>query len=48
MKTRANPAVERMRASRSGQFIFVARGRLARTAHRRRSAMTRLDAYKPL
>ena len=32
----ANLAVERMRASGSGQVIFVAQGRLARTAHRRR------------
>jgi hypothetical protein len=38
---RANPAVERMRASRSGQFILAAQGRLARTAHRRRSASMR-------
>jgi len=34
----ANPALERMRANRSPQFIFLAQWRLARTAHRRRSA----------
>jgi len=36
-----NPAVERMRASRSGQSLFLAQWRLARTAHRRRSACAR-------
>ncbi len=32
----ANPAVERMRASRLGEFAFLAQWRLARTAHRHR------------
>ena len=34
-----NPVVERMRSSRSGQFPFGAPGRLARTAHHRRSGL---------
>ena len=42
----ANPAVERMRASRSGQFIFLAHGRLARTAHRRRSPLESMDFFQ--
>jgi hypothetical protein len=37
MKT-PNTAVERMRASRLGQFGFLAQWRLARTAHRHRYA----------
>jgi hypothetical protein len=34
-----NSAVERMRASHLGEFAFLAQWRLARTAHRHRSAM---------
>jgi hypothetical protein len=44
----ANQSVERMGASRSGQFQFLRRWRLAPTAHARRSVCSWLVYVRPV